>query len=271
MKKKIRKKIIALCMITTMLLSLCSCSVGGRESGEEDSATPKLVIGIDNYEPFSFIGENGLYQGIDIELAKEACKRMGYQAKFVKLNWEKRDKELSKGKVDCLWSCYTMNGREEKYNWAGPYMNSHHVVMVRKDSSIKTLSDVNGKIVAVQVGTTPESLFLNKSNHLPRVKNLVTFKTIDELISALRKGYVDAIAAHEAVLHQYTKEESKQYRFLSEYISSAKLGVAFKKGDDHKTEDKMTKAIKQMVQDGTVSKIVKKYGMNGKMAVKDLY
>lgn len=270
MKKKIRKKIVALCMITTMLISLCSCSAGGNRSREKERAFPKLVIGADNYEPFNYIGEDGEYHGIDVALAREACKRMGYQPEFRQIDWDQKDNILASGKVDCLWGCYTMTGREEKYNWAGPYMCSRHVIVVRKDSSIKKLSDLNGRIVAAQVGTKPETLFLNKSNHLPKIKSLVTFKTIDEVISALRKGYVDAIAAHEGVLRQYTKDEITQYRFLSESIYSAKLGVAFSKKGDQQIADKLTKVLRKMVADGTVSRIVEKYSMNGIQAVKDL-
>lgn len=269
MKKMIRKKVMALFLITTMLFTLCSCSAGSS-TGKEEQSLPKLVIGADNYEPFNYIGEDGTYCGIDVELAKEACKRMGYQPEFRQIDWDQKDKILESGKVDCLWGCYTMTGREDKYNWAGPYMNSHHVVMVQKDSSINKLSDLNNKIVAVQSGTKPENLFLDKSNHLPEVKNLVTFKTIDELIASLRKGYVDAIAAHEGVLKQYIKDEKTQYRFLKESISSAKLGVAFSKKGDHKIADRLSKELKKMIADGTVSRIVKKYGMDGKMAVKDL-
>lgn len=270
MKKTVRKKAIALFMMITMLMTLCSCSTGSDKSDQADTGLPQLVIGVDNYEPFNYIGEDRQHCGIDVELAKEACKRMGYRADIRQIDWEQKDHILESGKVDCLWSCYTMTGREEQYNWAGPYMNSHHVIMVRKNSRINKLSDLNGKIVAVQVGTKPEILFLDQNSGLPKVKNLVTFKSIDELISALRKGYVDAIAAHEAVLKQYTKEERRQYRFLSESISSAKLGVAFAKNGDHQMPDKLSRVLKEMIKDGTISRIAEKYGMDGEQAVKDL-
>ena len=94
MKKKIRKKIIALCMITTMLISLCSCSAGGNRSREKERAFPKLVIGADNYEPFNYIGEDGEYHGIDVALAREACKRMGYQPEFRQIDWDQKDNIL---------------------------------------------------------------------------------------------------------------------------------------------------------------------------------
>ncbi|MFR8905471.1 MAG: hypothetical protein ACLVHS_17180 [Blautia wexlerae] len=43
------------------------------------------------------------------------------------------------GTIDCLWSSYSMNGRENKYQWAGPYLYSRQMVVVRAESEIRTL------------------------------------------------------------------------------------------------------------------------------------
>ena len=51
----------------------------------------------------------------------------------------------NEGAVDCLWGCFTMTDREDKYNWAGPYMYSRQIVVVNKDSGIENLADLKGK------------------------------------------------------------------------------------------------------------------------------
>lgn len=43
-----------------------------------------------------------------------------------------------------------MNGREDKYQWAGPYLYSRQMVAVRKESEINTIQDLEGKGIAVQ-------------------------------------------------------------------------------------------------------------------------
>ena len=85
-------------------------------------------------------GEYGEYKGIDVELAKEAFQRLGYQPKFENIVWEDKDELLADGTIDCLWSSYSMNGREDKYQWAGPYLYSRQMVAVRKESEINTNS-----------------------------------------------------------------------------------------------------------------------------------
>lgn len=79
---------------------------------------------------------------------------------FKRTSWQEKDELLAAGDVDCLWGCFSMTGREELYRWAGPYMYGRHVVVVREESDIYELSDLNGKRVAVQIGSKPEELFL---------------------------------------------------------------------------------------------------------------
>ena len=55
-----------------------------------------------------------------------------------------------------------MDGRENDYKWAGPYMVSRQVVAVNENSNIKKLSDLSGKVIAVQASTKPEDIFLDR-------------------------------------------------------------------------------------------------------------
>lgn len=60
----------------------CGCSemgeTGKRQLEESGNSQPQLIIGSDIYRPFFFQDDNGRYVGIDVELAREACRRLGY-------------------------------------------------------------------------------------------------------------------------------------------------------------------------------------------------
>ena len=64
-----------------------------------------------------------------------------------------RNKLLREGTIDCIWCCFTMDGREEEYQLAGPYLYTRRVFVVKKDSDIRELSDLVGKTIALQVGS----------------------------------------------------------------------------------------------------------------------
>ena len=251
--------------ITAFLLagSLMLGGCGGKKEKAADSELPEIVIGMDYFEPYSYQASDGEYEGIDVELAREAFQRLGYQPKFENIVWEDKDELLADRTIDCLWSSYSMNGREDKYQWAGPYLYSRQMVVVRAESEIKKVQDLKGKRVAVQATTKAEDLFLhNIDSDLPQMEQVNCFSTTNELYAALRKSYVDAIAGHEAMLNSLVQDGEGSYRMLEESIYTSKLGIAFKKGTHKKLTEELTETLKEMQGEGITEKIVIKYGLD---------
>lgn len=212
--------------------------------------------------------ENGNYVGIDIELATEAFRRMGYQAEFQMIPWEEKARLLADGSLDCLWSCFTMNGRENDYEWAGPYLYSRQMVAVRSDSQIYALKDLDGKRAAAQATTKASGVFLHEiDSPVPQLKQVNCFSTTEELFAALRKGYVDAIAGHEAMITAFVKGGNGNYRLLEESPYVSELGVAFEKGAHQDLAERLAETLKAMEADGTIARIVEKYGLDAAKVV----
>lgn len=263
MKKKSR--IRAEVIIVVLGLSVTAAVLGGCRTQSEINAKgieelPEIVIGSDDYPPFNYVDENGQPTGIDVDLAKEAFGRMGYQAVFKQINWEEKRTLLEDGKIDCIWGSFSIDGREDDYNWAGPYMVSRQVVAVNKDSDIYTLQDLEGKRVAVQSTTKPEELFENhKEKNLPALKELFSLQNRELIYPFLSKGYVDAVAAHETAVLQYMKDYNLKYRILAEPLLTVGLGVAFGKNDKRGIAEELTDIFGEMRVDGTAEKILSKY------------
>ena len=62
---------------------------------------------------------------------------MGYRAEFTTIDWEQKTKLVDNGEIDCIWDCFSMDGRENDYQWAGPYLVSRQVIAVSAQSSIE--------------------------------------------------------------------------------------------------------------------------------------
>ena len=215
---------------------------------------------MDPFPPFAYIGSAGAPAGIDIDLATEAFDRMGYRAEFRFIDWTAKAELLADGDIDCLWCCFSMNGREENYRWAGPYMRSRQVVAVDADSGIRSLSDLAGKTIAVQSTGKPEEIFLSGSD--PRIPQTVeVFSTEDRSVqyAMLACGYVDAIAAHETAILQYMKDNSVEFRILEEPLLVTGLGIAFAKNDSRRLDTQLNAVLAQMRTDGTLEQILGKY------------
>jgi polar amino acid transport system substrate-binding protein len=251
-----------------VVLASCLCSCKQVSTSTVSEELPPLKIGIDaSYEPYSYIDESGEYAGLDIELAKEACRRMGREPVFTAIKWNYKDAYLEDGTVDCIWSCFSMNGREDDYSWVGPYMYSRQVVAVCSDSDINSLADLEGKVVAVMSSTKPESIFLEPDNDgIPNVKNVYSMEDMNLAFSALQQGYADATAGHETVMRQYMETTAGKYRLLDEDLLSARIGVAFCKNKNADISSELGVVMSDMQSDGTLGEILNRYGIATKTA-----
>ena len=231
---------------------------GGTDAKNSD--LPQILIGSDTYPPYIYLNNDGTPAGIDVEIATEAFRRMGYAARFEVIDWEQKTALVESGAIDCIWGCFSMQGRETLYRWAGPYMVSRQVVAVNADSSIQSLSDLAGKTVMVQSTTKPESIFLGGSD--PRIPQTVEVFSIEDRsvqYAMLACGYVDAIAAHETAILQYMKDNNAAFRILEEPLLVTGLGVAFAKNDSRGLDHQLNDTFAQMREDGTLERIVGKY------------
>lgn len=244
-----------------MSLVLAGCSAKSEQTHEAHRET--IVIGSDRFEPYVYQNDEGIFTGVDVDLAVEALHRMGYEPEFKQIVWEDKKDYLESHAVDCLWGCFSMNGREEEYQWAGPYLYSSQVVAVRANSEIYQIQDLCGKTVAVQeTGKAEEYLLHPTKERVPDVEKVYAFSNMDEVYGALRKNYVEAICGHESALNTFVSTAPEEYRILEESLFSSKLGVAFSRDYDSAFVEELDNTLKQMLEDGTTAQIVETYHLD---------
>ena len=78
------KKVIAGILLAGILaVTLAGCK--NTDNTKEETEKPVITLGSDNYPPYNYLNEDGVPTGIDVELATEAFKRMGYQVNIINL------------------------------------------------------------------------------------------------------------------------------------------------------------------------------------------
>ena len=255
--KKFRYISVFFALCIAWLLSACSKGVKGE--AVTDSNLPELRIGVDILEPFFYVDKDGNYTGIDAQLAREACKRAGYEPVFVELQWSNNDEYLDNGSIVCIWTASVIDGQENDYLWTEPYLESSIGIVVQQNLPCRTADELARYSVAVRNNSKAEELFLD--NVIPCF-SIYTCGTNSIARTAFINGYADCLVDHKIVLMQLVNDNSELYRFLDTELPTLHLGVAFKKDSTDGYMEKIDEALSQMRSDGTVSSIVEKYCAN---------
>ncbi|MBR2707159.1 MAG: transporter substrate-binding domain-containing protein [Mogibacterium sp.] len=264
MKKKLTVLMLAFTMVFTML-AVTACGGGGQseEKAEETGYGEGYVFkqGFDlDYRPYSFVDDNGENGGFDVEMAQAVCDYYGWKYEAVPFNWDAKDAELNAGSCDCIWSGFTINGREDDYLWSKPYSDNTQKIMVKKDSGIAALADLAGKKVGVQTATSAYDLLNDEEGQKKLADTFASLEVYDTYtiaITDLNAGAVDAVAV-DATRAAEAMANDENLVCLEENLGSEQYGIGFRK-DDTELCEKVNAALDALAADGTVAKIAAKY------------
>ncbi len=250
------KKTVCLLLAFAMIFSLTACAGGAAPE-------PKKVFkhGFDlDYPPYSYINEDGTMGGFDVELAQAVCDHLGWEYQAVPFNWDAKDAELNAGSCDCIWSGFTINGREDDYTWTKPYSDNTQMILVKSDSDIDDLEDLAGKTVGVQTATSAYDMLNDEEGQkalCDTFASLEVYETYTIAFNDLKAGAIDAIAI-DVTSGNYLISGNEGYEFLDEVLGSEQYAIGFRKGDTE-LRDTVEKALDDLVADGTYAKIGEKY------------
>ena len=253
------KKMLALVLALVMTLSLVAC--GGNNNNEGDDGKKTFVMGIDpEYPPFSYLDENGEYAGFDVEICKAACDLLGWDFKVFGVNWEQKLVQLDAKECDCIWSGMTIldSMKDAGYVISAPYYDNTQVIMVKEGSDIKSSADLAGKVVAVQLGTSGESLLKGDlADMAATFDELTTCDSFLKCFTELDSNGVDAVFVDKPVAESYAAK-NEGFTIIDENLGAEQYGIAFR-ADDAELCASIEDAVAKLVENGTYAEIAAKY------------
>lgn len=253
-------------LVFVITLSLAACGSKQEVStNNNQTGIKKFVVGFDaEYPPYGYLSDDGKsYEGFDLDLAREFCKRAGYEFVAQPIDWDSKDLELNSGNIDCIWNGFTMTGRENDYTWTYPYVDNSIVLIVRADSGISTKADLAGKVVMAQSGSSGYTALTEAEDE--ETKNWVkSFKALEQCpdyntaFMNLESGIIDCISVDIGVAKYKLNSNPGKYVQLNENVSSEQYAIGFKKGNTA-LRDEVERIVSDMWKDGTFMTIAKKY------------
>ena len=244
------------------------CLTADDEVQEETTADDNtFVVGFDaEFPPYGYKNDDGEYVGFDLDLAQEVCDRNGWILKKQPIEWNSKDMELNSGSISCIWNGFTMNGREDAYTWTTPYVDNSQVVVVRKDSGITQLTDLSGKVVAVQADSSALAALTGEDASEENKALAETFKELQQVgdynsaFMNLESGAVNAICMDIGVANYEIESRGDKFVMLEDRLSSEEYGIGFKLGNTE-LRDKVQATLLDMLADGTFEEIAEKWGL----------
>ena len=265
MNAKWKRLVTAILMMALLLGPIVSMQTPARAADGEDDNT--FIVGFDaEFPPYGYKDDNGEYVGFDLDLAQEVCDRNGWTLKKQPIEWNSKDMELNSGSISCIWNGFTMNGREDDYTWTKPYVDNSQVVVVRKDSGITQLSDLSGKVVAVQADSSALAALTGEDASEENKALCETFKDLQQVgdynsaFMNLESGAVNAICMDIGVANYEIESRGDKFMMLEDRLSSEEYGIGFKKGNTE-LRDKVQATLLDMLADGTFEEIAEKWGL----------
>jgi glutamate transport system substrate-binding protein len=200
------------CGVAAIVVSLIAFPGCGETPGEPDPEqflSGVVAIGVNSDLPGWSEYENGVWQGFDIALANWLGHEIGFQPQFVPVTTDERLtklQEASDGRTDndtvklVIANFSITDQRREDIDFAGPYFSDSQGVMVREDSGIQGLKDIEEKLVCVSLGSTSSDR-LDGTRIRPVPEN-----TIQRCADRLWKSEVDALSSDRSILEGYEQK-----------------------------------------------------------------
>ena len=227
------KKVLVFLMMAIMACSMLLTGCGGEEKKAADSAKVLRVGTEPVFAPFEFPKEGSKdLTGFDIELIEALGKQMGYKVEMVSMGFDALIPALNSNNIDVAIAGMTITDERKKVvDFTESYYTSGLMIMVRKDSNVKSIDDLKGKTIACQIGTTGE----NKSRTVEGAK-VKAFNTQDEASLELKNGGAKTVG---------------------ERMEAEPYGIAVKKGS--KLAGDLNKALAELKKSGEYDKLYTKW------------
>jgi len=254
-----KKKNAFIAMCASMALFLGACGGGEEQSGSGGGSEDKVLeMGTSaDFAPFESRNPEGEFVGFDIDLANHIADELGYELKINDMKFDGLIGALQNNRVDMVLSGMSATDeRKENVDFSIEYNRSGEIFITTPDSPIKTLEDLEGKTLGVQLGSIQEE----GANQINEDEGLnMEVKPLDEsgaLIQELLSNRVDAVYMDKAAGLGYANEQNLAY-FDDPTTSSPGMAVAFPKGSE--LVDDVNKVLEEAEKSGKLQELKDKW------------
>lgn len=287
------KRIAALLLAGIMSVGLCSCASSNTSSASESSSAAEsnadssaanstnstaseggdwqyitdkgnFVAGITLFEPMNYYDENGELTGFETEFTKAVCEKLGVEAKFQEIEWDKKEIELNAKTIDAIWNGLTVTEeRKENMGFSKSYVRNKQVVVIKADNKDKYTDEASmaGASCAAESGSAGQTAI--ETSSVLSQNEFVGASAQKDVLLEVKAGTVE-LGVLDYVMAKASIGEGTDYSDLmiveGVELAPEEYAIGMRKGDTE-TIEKINGAIDELVADGTLKALAEKYGL----------
>lgn len=287
------KRIAALLLAGIMSVGLCSCASSNTSSASESSSAAEsnadssaadstdstaseggdwqyiadkgnFVAGITLFEPMNYYDENGELTGFETEFTKAVCEKLGVEAKFQEIEWDKKEIELNAKTIDAIWNGLTVTEeRKENMGFSKSYVRNKQVVVIKADNRDKYTDEASmaGASCAAESGSAGQTAI--ETSPVLSQNEFVGASAQKDVLLEVKAGTVE-LGVLDYVMAKASIGEGTDYSDLmiveGVELAPEEYAIGMRKGDTE-TIEKVNGAIDELVADGTLKALAEKYGL----------
>lgn len=268
-----KKKAISMLLAAAMVFSLAACGAKSdsdtKETKKETTADAKdessdkeiTVVATGSFYPISYTDDDGNLTGFEVEALKEVCKRAD-----IAINWELSDDYTTMfGGVDSglydtiVGQVSVTDERKETYQFTDVYAENSIRMCVRADDPAESIDDLQGRKVCIEFGTVLQDFFDKYNSEHSADEQIECVETTGSPYEELEVGHFDAFPITELSFDSVMEKGEYDFKLIGDPIIIDYQAWPFAKDADPEIIKAINKSIKEMQDDGTLSKLSEKF------------
>ena len=281
------KKLIALLLAGVMCASLAACGSKAEEpaeapaeteapaEGAEDAEAPAedeeaggseaagevttvtegiLTMGTNAaFPPYEFYDGDDIV-GIDAEIAELLAEKLGLTLEIMDMDFSTIITSVQTGGVDIGLAGMTVTEeRLENVNFTDSYATGVQVIIVKEDSDIASVDDLEGKLIGVQEGTTGHTYCSDDYGE----ENVLAYTNGATAVQNLVQGAVDCVVIDKQPAISFVEANEGLKILDTEYVIEDYAAAVSK--ENTALLDALNAALKELKEDGSIQAILDKY------------
>ena len=263
--KKLFTFAVSAALVVSALAGCGNSSTGSSDQAAEgttaavESSLPTVNSGVltmatnATFPPYEYYDGSDVV-GIDVDIAQAIADKLGLKLQVEDMEFDGIIAAVQTGKADMGLAGITITPeRQQTVNFSDTYANGIQSVIVKEDSGIASVADLDGKKIGVQLSTTGD-LFATDTYGS---ENVEQYNKGADAIMALTQGAVDAVIIDNEPAKSFVAS-SEGLQILDEEFENEEYAACISK-DNEELLEAVNAALAELKEDGTIQSIIDKY------------